>query len=142
VSRLDALVAPLTDAVMAVGNPLPPDQAEYHQKAIQDALCAALRAVPRPGVAPDRLEPETLREDATRIIKRADSPEALIATMADLLCDVREADQREEWIRQGYSSDAHTAYELMEQAQREASQYRHALRLVKRATRDVKVGRE
>lgn len=103
-SRLDALVAPLTDAVMDLcptGGTLA--DADAARERVQEALCAALRAVPKPNVAPDRLDPDRLREDATALVTGSSSPQSLVRTITDLLRQVREADQREEWIRQGYT---------------------------------------
>lgn len=139
-STLDALIAPLTEAAM--GELPPVAEATDIRERVAEALCAALRAQPHPNVGEDRLTPAKLREDATRLVKGTSSPDALVDLVADMLRQVREASQREEWIRQGYTASCLLMERQMVTAQREVGELRHAVRLVKRATRDVKVGRE
>jgi len=158
-SRLDSMLDALATAAVAGVFPLdqhsrrglnqPPMKDRVHA-AIRENLAAALRAtVTDQGggeVDGQRLDPEQCRADAATWVREAlageDPQEVLTRTIADLLLAVREADQRERWIREGYSADARRAWSMMETAEQRAGELEHAVRLVKRATRDVRVGRE
>lgn len=140
--RLDDLVGVLVDAVVAETLPLRGDGPEGLRERLRPAIAEALRSAVRPSVAPDRLDKTTLARDAAEAVARAGDPTAVVALVATLLGAVREADQREEWIRAGYSADSRRAWAMYEDAAREASALRHAVRLTKRAVRGIVVGRE
>lgn len=137
--RLNDLVVLLVDATVETVLPLRGDGPDGLRERLYPALAEALRSAVRPAVAPDRLD--TCATDAARMIAER-TPEEARALVADLLRQVREADQREEWIRAGYSADARRAWQMAEDAMQENGALRHAVRVVKRATRDVRVGRE
>lgn len=149
-SKFDELLDPLVAAVMGAVFPLRGDGREGAEERIRPALAEALRStVTAQGgqeIDGDRLTIDSCRETAREYLDRflPNNPgqrDAILDWTAGLIRGVREADQREQWIRQGYSFDARTAWERADEAERRAAGLEHVVRLVKRATRDVKVGR-
>lgn len=142
-SRLDDLLDPLVDAVCA-------PQGWHGQEQLRALLAKALRGTVKhhggQEVDGSRLTIESCRATALDYIERFEGQDnsraELLNWIAGLLREIREADQREHWIREGYGHGARMAWARAEEAEREAAALRHSLRLVKRATRDVKVGRE
>jgi hypothetical protein len=148
-SGLDDLLAPLVDAVESTLFPLH-GPSHTRRRRVQAALAEALRGTvsDQGGQEIDgaRLTAENCRASARSLLvgNLPNNPaqrEAVIRIVTSLLRDVREADQRERWIRDGYAFDSRLAWERAEEAERRAGELEHAVRLVKRATRDVKVGR-
>jgi hypothetical protein len=150
VSALDDLLGPLIDAAEVATFPLRGDGRECWRPRMQEALAAALRGtvVDQGGqeIPGDRLTVEDCRAAALSLLgdnlpNNPGQRDAIVQLVASLLRDVREADQRERWIRDGYAFDSRLAWERAEEAERRAAELEHAVRLVKRATRDVRVGR-
>lgn len=150
-SGLDDLLGPLVDAAEDATFPLRGDGREGWRPRMQEALAAALRGTvtDQGGQEIDgaRLTVEDCRLSALSLLdgNLPNNPaqrDAVIELVASLLRDVREADQRERWVRDGYAFDSRLAWERAQEAEQRAGELEHAVRLVKRATRGVKVGRE
>lgn len=150
-SGLDDLLGPLVDAAEDATFPLRGDGREGWRPRMQEALAAALRGTvtDQGGQEIDgfRFTVEDCRASARSLLvgNLPNNPaqrEAIIQVVTSLLQQVREADQRERWIRDGYGFDARMAWEEAVAAQQRVGELEHAVRLVKRATRGVKVGRE
>lgn len=149
-SALDDLLGPLVDAAEDATFPLRGDGRDGWRPRVQEALAAALRGtVTDQGgqqVDGERLTIKDCRASALSLLDKnlPNNPaqrDAIVQLVASLLRDVREADQRERWIRDGYALDSRRGSERAQEAERRAGELEHAVRLVKRATRDVKVGR-
>lgn len=87
----------------------------------------------------DRLNPAVLRRDAQQLLQMNEG--RIDALVYDLLREARLADERVENVRKGHSHDVQYAEKRADEAEQERNEYREALRLVKRATRHIRVGR-
>lgn len=85
----------------------------------------------------DRLDPAQLHADATWLLQRNDPHELVVA----LLKQVRENDDRQNAIRDGYSASCRSMEERATEAEQERNEYREALRGVRRAVRGLRLGR-
>lgn len=87
----------------------------------------------------ERTDPDELREDASRLLANHQGIE--IDLVVSLLKHIREHADEVEWVRDGHG----WSYQSLEQQHREVcderNAYREALRAVKHAVRNVKVGR-
>jgi hypothetical protein len=86
----------------------------------------------------DRLDPEVLAADATKILSHTVDVHALVVS---LLREIRLNCDREQAIRDGYAYSAQQNRDWAQRCQDEANEYREALRTVKRAVRHITVGR-
>lgn len=86
----------------------------------------------------NRLDPEVLAEDATNLLATAGDVHALVVS---LLKTCRQNDDTENAIRQGYEFTSRLLEDQLRAAETERNEYREALRAVRRATRNLRLGR-
>lgn len=146
-SRLDDMLDTLTAAATHAVNGGTFELRTRLRAGLAEALRGTVRDQGGQQIDGERLTEEACRTSALSLLdgnlpNNPGQRETIIRVVASLLQQVREADQRERWIREGYSADARRAWRMMEEAQQRAGELAHAVRLVKRATRDVRVGRE
>jgi hypothetical protein len=86
-----------------------------------------------------RLDPQELFDDAAALLAHNADPQRLVA---DLLKTIRQQDNRLNAIHDSYSHNDKVAWERVDVAEKERNEYREALRVVKRAVRDIRLGRD
>jgi hypothetical protein len=87
----------------------------------------------------DRLNPLVLTTDARSLVANAADPVALVAS---LLKTIRQNRDTEEAIERGYSAAYRTLEARHNEVCHERNEYREALRVIKRAARNVRFPRD
>lgn len=149
-SRIEDMLDALTNAAVDAVLPLRGDGPAGLRERLRSNLAAALRGtVKDPGgqeIDGARLTIEDCRASALNLLagnlpNNPGQREAIVSLVAALLRDVREADQRERWISEGFGYSAREAERRAARAEQRVGELEHAVRQVKRATREVRVGR-
>jgi hypothetical protein len=85
----------------------------------------------------DRLDPYKLLDDAAKLLEHTD-PQRLVA---DLLRTIRKQDDQLNAMREDHSRPEKEAWARADAAEQERNEYREVLRIIKRATRELRLGR-